>query len=43
VLVVGNSAEFDKPPAALGQPNKIDVSIPPPPKGLLPEQPGSEH
>jgi len=43
VLVVGNPAEFDKPSAALGQPTKIDVAIPPPPKGLLPEQPGAEH
>lgn len=41
VLVVGNPAEFDKAPASLGAPNKLDTSIPPPPKGLLPEQPGS--
>ena len=41
VLVVGNPGEFDKAPASLGPPNKLDTSIPPPPKGLLPEQPGS--
>lgn len=40
VLVVGNPAEFDKAPAALGPANRIDITIPAPTKGLLPEQPG---
>jgi zinc protease len=43
LLVVGNPAEFDKPLASLGTANKIDISIPPPPKGLLVEQPGAEQ
>ncbi|MGA9528854.1 MAG: pitrilysin family protein [Terriglobales bacterium] len=38
VLVVGNPAEFDKAPASLGPVHKIDIAIPAPPKGLLPEQ-----
>jgi len=38
VLVVGNSAEFDKAPASLGAANKLDVTIPAPPPGLMPEQ-----
>jgi zinc protease len=41
VLVVGNPAEFDKAPAALGPAHKIDITIPAPPKGLLPQQPGT--
>jgi zinc protease len=41
VLVVGNPTEFDKAAASLGPANKIDVTIPAPPKGLLPEQPGA--
>jgi zinc protease len=43
VLVVGNPTEFDKPLASLGAVNKIDIAIPPPPKGLLAEQPGAEQ
>ena len=43
VLVVGNPAEFDKPLASLGAVNKIDIAIPPPPKGLLAEQPAAEQ
>jgi len=43
VLVVGNPAEFDKPLPSLGAVNKIDVTIPAPPKGLLAEQPGAEQ
>ncbi len=31
VLVVGHSAEFDKPLSSLGPVTKIDISIPPPP------------
>jgi len=42
VLVVGNTAEFDKAPGSLGTAHKIDISIPTPPKGLLPEQSGPE-
>ena len=40
VIVLGNPAEFDKPLSSLGAPNKVDITIPAPPKGLLPEQPG---
>lgn len=38
VLVVGHVSDFDKPLASLGPVKKIDISIPPPPKGLVPEQ-----
>jgi hypothetical protein len=31
-------SEFDKPLASLGPVKKVDISIPPPPKGLVPEQ-----
>jgi zinc protease len=31
VLVVGNTAEFDKPLASLGSVTKVDITIPPPP------------
>ncbi len=31
VLVVGNTKEFDKPLSSLGDVNKIDIAIPPPP------------
>jgi zinc protease len=41
VLVVGNVNEFDKPLSSLGPVNKLDITIPAPPKGLLPEQ--GEH
>ena len=41
VLVVGNPGEFDKAAVSLGPANKIDVTIPAAPKGLLPEQPGA--
>src|SRR5438105_15257084 len=36
VLVVGNTAEFDKPLSSLGPVNPVDIAIPPPP----PEKPG---
>jgi len=39
VLVVGNSADFDKQPASLGDAHKLDISIPAPPPGLIPESP----
>jgi zinc protease len=41
VLVVGNASEFDKPLSSLGTVNKLDIAIPAPPPGLLPEQ--GEH
>jgi zinc protease len=41
VLVVGNVSEFDKPLSSLGTVTKLDIAIPPPPPGLLPEQ--GEH
>ena len=41
VLVVGNTSEFDKPLSALGSVNKLDITIPPAPPGLMPEQ--GEH
>ncbi|HWY54328.1 MAG TPA: pitrilysin family protein [Terriglobales bacterium] len=37
VLVVGNTAEFDKPLSSLGPVTKVDITIPPPPG----EQPGT--
>ncbi len=41
VLVVGNTGDFDKPLSSLGAVNKLDITIPAPPPGLLPEQ--GEH
>jgi zinc protease len=41
VLVVGNVSEFDKPLSSLGTINKVDITIPAPPPGLVPEQ--GEH
>jgi zinc protease len=38
VLVVGNVSEFDKPLSSLGSVNKLDITIPAPPPGLVPEQ-----
>jgi zinc protease len=38
ILVVGNASEFDKPPGSLGPVHKIDITIPPPPPGVVPEQ-----
>jgi zinc protease len=40
VLVVGNPSEFDKPPVSLGPPHTIDIPIPPPPPGVVPDQGG---
>lgn len=34
VLVVGNSAQFDKPLSSLGPVTDVDISIPAPPKGM---------
>jgi len=46
VLVVGNDTEFDKPLNSLGEVTKLDISIPPPPKGLMeqigPQLPGEQ-
>ncbi len=42
VLVVGNSAEFDKPLSSLGPVQKVDISIPPPPASLM-GPPGAEQ
>ncbi|HEY1262405.1 MAG TPA: pitrilysin family protein, partial [Terriglobales bacterium] len=42
VLVVGNTAEFDKPLSSLGPVNTIDISIPPPPgEGGEEKKPGN--
>jgi zinc protease len=41
VLVVGHVSEFDKPLSSLGTVNKLDITIPAPPPGLMPEQ--GEH
>jgi zinc protease len=41
VLVVGNVNEFDKPLSSLGTVKKLDIAIPAPPPGLMPEQ--GEH
>jgi len=41
VLVVGNVGEFDKPLSSLGTVSKLDIAIPAPPPGLMPEQ--GEH
>jgi len=41
VLVVGNVGEFDKPLLSLGAVNKVDITIPAPPPGVMPEQ--GEH
>ena len=38
VLVVGNVKEFDKPLSSLGAVTKLDITIPAPPPGLMPEQ-----
>ena len=38
VLVVGHVSEFDKAPSSLGAVKKLDISIPAPPKGLVPDQ-----
>jgi zinc protease len=41
VLVVGNTGEFDKPLSSLGAVTKLDITIPAPPPGLMPER--GEH
>jgi len=42
VLVVGNTTEFDKPLSSLGPVKTLDIAIPAPPKGLIPEQGGEQ-
>lgn len=42
VLVVGNTAEFDKPLSSLGSVKSLDIAIPPAPKGLIPEEEGQQ-
>ena len=42
VLVVGNAGEFDKAFSSLGPVNKIDITIPPPPPGMMGEQGGPQ-
>jgi zinc protease len=41
VLVVGNAGEFDKPLSSLGTVNKLDITIPALPPGVMPAQ--GEH
>jgi len=41
VLVVGHVSEFDKSLSSLGTVKKLDITIPPPPPGLVPDQ--EEH
>ena len=38
VVVVGNVSEFDKPLSSLGAVSKLDIAIPAPPPGVVPEQ-----
>jgi zinc protease len=42
VLVVGNVNEFDKPLSSLGAVSNVNIAIPAPPPGLLPEQEGQQ-
>ncbi len=42
VLVVGHTSEFDKPLSSLGEVKNLDITIPAPPKGLLPEEAGQQ-
>ena len=42
VLVVGHVSEFDKPLSSLGEVKTLDIKIPAPPPGLLPEEPGQQ-
>lgn len=43
VLVVGNTAEFDKPLSSLGPVTKVDITIPPPPGGQGQPAAASQH
>jgi zinc protease len=42
VLVVGHISEFDKPLNTLGEVKNVDIAIPAPPKGLIPEEAGQQ-
>jgi len=42
VLVIGNTAEFDKPLSSLGPVTQLDISIPPPP-GESPNKPSASN
>ncbi|MBZ5655673.1 MAG: insulinase family protein [Acidobacteriia bacterium] len=42
VLVVGNVSEFDKPLSSLGSVSSLDIAIPAPPPGVVPEQGGPQ-
>ena len=42
VLVIGNTADFDKPLASLGPVTQLDISIPPPP-GESPSKPSASN
>jgi zinc protease len=42
VLVLGNDAEFPKPLNTLGPVQKVDITIPPPPAGLMQQGPGGQ-
>jgi zinc protease len=44
ILVVGNDAEFDKPLSTLGPVQNVDITIPPPPPGMMgPGGPGEQQ
>jgi len=42
VLVVGNVSEFDKPLSSLGAVSKLNIAIPAPPPGVVPEESGQQ-
>lgn len=42
VLVVGHTSEFDKPLSSLGEVKNLDITIPGPPKGLIPGEEGQQ-
>ena len=42
VLVVGNASEFDKPLSSLGAVSKLDITIPAPPPGVVPDESGQQ-
>jgi zinc protease len=43
VLVVGNTAEFDKPLSSLGPVTNVDITIPPPPGAASPSKPTASN
>lgn len=42
VLVVGNVSEFDKPLSSIGSVSQVDITIPAPPPGVVPEKEGQQ-